>query len=133
LQIVKLGVPLPLGDVRNRRSLVALDNLVDLIVTCLYHSAAAHQTFLVSDGDDVSITILIRRIAEALGTRAHLISIPEAILWAVARLLGKADIMQRLCGSLQVDINKTRDVLEWSPPISMDEALRKTVIRFLNN
>jgi len=125
------GIPLPLGAIHNQRSLVALDNLVDLIVTCVDHPAAANQTFLVSDGEDLSTTELLRRTAAALGKPARLIPVPAWVLQASARLLGKEDFAQRLCGSLQVDISKTRSLLGWSPPIIVDEALYKTAQHFL--
>lgn len=121
-----LGVPLPLGAVtHNRRSLVALDNLVDLIVTCITHPAAANQTFLVSDGEDLSTADLLRRMGLALGKRARLISVPPAVLKLGAAMVGKPELAQRLCGSLQVDISKTRQVLGWTPPLSVAEGLKK--------
>jgi nucleoside-diphosphate-sugar epimerase len=125
------GVPLPFGAIHNRRSLVALDNLVDLIVTCLDHPAAANQTFLVSDGEDLSTTELLRRMGVALGKPARLLSVPSRLLEVGAAMLGKQSLSQRLCGSLQVDISKTRKLLNWSPPVSVDEALRKTAKHFL--
>lgn len=125
------GVPLPLGAITNRRSLVALDNLVDLIVTCIHHSAAANQTFLVSDGEDLSTTDLLRRMAVALGRPARLLPVPAAWLEMAAAVLGKRAIAHRLCGSLQVDIRKTRECLAWEPPYCVDDALRKTALHFL--
>jgi nucleoside-diphosphate-sugar epimerase len=119
------GVPLPLGAIHNQRSLVALDNLVDLIVTCLTHPAAANQTFLVSDGEDVSTTELLRRMGQAMGHPARLVPVPAGLLKLVATMLGKRDVTQRLCGSLQVDIEKTRRLLDWTPPLSLDEGLKK--------
>lgn len=124
------GIPLPLGAIRNQRSLVALDNLVDLIVTCTHHPAAANQTFLVSDGEDVSTTQLLRRMAQAMGRPARLIPVAPALLQAGAALLGKPELAQRLCGSLQVDITKTRHLLGWKPPISVDEGLRRAAQGF---
>lgn len=129
---VQKGIPLPLGAIHNARSLVALDNLVDLIVTCLYHPAAANQTFLVSDGEDVSTTDLLKRTAAALGVKARLLPVPARVLMAGARLLGKRTAAQRLLGSLQVDINKARELLGWQPPVSVDESLRKTAQAFLS-
>lgn len=120
------GIPLPLGAIHNQRSLVALDNLIDLIVTCIHHPAAANQTFLAGDGEDLSTPELLQRMAAALGKKAWLVSVPELILMCGARLLGRLAIAQRLCGSLQVDISKARDLLDWKPPVSVDEALRKT-------
>ena len=119
------GIPLPLGAIHNQRSLVALDNLVDLIVTCLTHPAAANQTFLVSDGEDVSTTELLRRMGQALGRPARLIPVPVSWLKLAAAMMGKQDVAQRLCGSLQVDIEKTRRLLGWTPPLSLDEGLRR--------
>lgn len=123
------GIPLPLAAVtENRRSLVALDNLVDLIVTCLNHPAAANQTFMVSDGEDLSTTDLLRRMGEAQGTPARLLYMPLAAVKLGATLIGKQSIYQRLCGSLQVDITKTRQLLDWTPPISVDEGLRRAAM-----
>jgi len=105
---LKRGVPLPLDAIHNQRSFVALDNLVDLIITCLTHPAAANQTFLVSDGEDVSTTELLRRMARAMGRPARLIPVPASWLKLAAALVGKQDVAQRLCGNLQVDISSVR-------------------------
>jgi nucleoside-diphosphate-sugar epimerase len=125
------GVPLPFGAIYNKRSLVALDNLVDLIVTCIDHPAAANQTFLVSDGEDLSTSQLLRKMATALGKPARLLPVPSWLLEQGATLLGKQALAQRLCGSLQVDISKTRELLGWTPPVSVDKALRRTAVHFL--
>lgn len=128
LRWLKRGIPLPLGAVTdNKRSLVGLDNLVDLIVTCIDHPRAANQTFLVSDGESLSTTALLKRMGVALGRPARLISVPVPMLVLGASLLGKSGVMQRLCGSLEVDISKTQEFLDWGPPISIDEELRRTV------
>ena len=124
------GVPLPLGAIHNQRSLVALGNLVDLIVTCLTHPAAANQTFLVSDGEDVSTTELLRRMGRAMGRPARLIPVPAGVLKLAASLVGKQDMAQRLCGSLQVDIEKTRRLLDWKPPLTLDQGLKKAAEGF---
>ena len=124
------GIPLPLGAIHNGRSLVALDNLVDLIVTCITHPAAANQTFLVSDGEDVSTTELLRRMGQALDSPARLLPVPAGVLKAAAGLLGKPDMAQRLCGSLQVDIQKTRRLLGWNPPLTLDQGLKKAAEGF---
>jgi nucleoside-diphosphate-sugar epimerase len=125
------GVPLPLGAIHNHRSLVALDNLVDLLVRCTEHPAAANQVFLAGDGEDVSTTALLRRTAAALGCRARLIPVPASWLMMAARGLGKAPVASRLCGNLQVDISKARDLLGWQPPVSLDEGLRRAAAGFL--
>lgn len=126
------GVPLPLGAIKNKRSLVSLDNLVDLIVTCIDHSAAANQTFLVSDGEDLSTTEMLRRMGQALGKSARLLPVPAVCLEGGAALLGKRAVAQRLCGSLQVDISHTRDTLGWTPPVSVDDGFRAAASAFLN-
>jgi nucleoside-diphosphate-sugar epimerase len=126
------GVPLPLGAIKNRRSMVALDNLVDLIKNCLNNPQAINQVFLVSDGDDLSTKTLFQRTAISLGKPARLVYVPVSVLWIIARIFGKSGIAERICGSLQVDISKTRDRLNWSPPVAVDEALRKTAKYFLS-
>ena len=130
---INRGVPLPLGAIHNQRSLVALDNLVDFLMTCITHPAAANQTFLVSDGEDLSTTQLLVRMAAALGRPARLLPVPEWMLKATASLLGKGEFAQRLCGSLRVDIAKARALLGWSPPLSVDEGLRRAAADFMTN
>ncbi|MBU1980661.1 MAG: SDR family oxidoreductase [Gammaproteobacteria bacterium] len=127
------GVPLPFGAIHNRRSLVALDNLVDFIVVCLDHPAAANQTFLVSDGEDTSTTELLRRMAIALNVPTRLLPVPQKLLEVGFKMVGKNDLAQRLCGSLQVDITKSCTVLDWKPLISVDEGLRRTAEYFLRS
>nr|WP_036836898.1 SDR family oxidoreductase [Polaromonas sp. CF318] len=120
------GVPLPLGALDNQRSLVAIDNVVDLLSVCLHHPRAANQVFLVSDGEDLTVSDLLRRTAAALGRPARLVPVPMFLLRMGGRLLGKEPVVQRLCDTLQVDIGKTRRLLGWNPPLSVDAALRKT-------
>ncbi|OOQ43702.1 NAD-dependent dehydratase [Pseudomonas fluorescens] len=130
MQWLDKGVPLPFGAIHNSRSLVALDNLVDLILTCISHPAAANQTFLVSDGEDLSTTQLLRKMAFALGRSARLLPVPSWVLGGGATVLGRKDLSNRLCGSLRVDISKTRALLGWSPPVSVDDALKATAQYF---
>jgi UDP-glucose 4-epimerase len=118
------GVPLPFGAIHNQRSLVALDNLVDLIITCSQHPAAANQTFMVSDGEDVSTSDLLRRMGAALGKPARLLPVPHPVLEWGARLAGKPELAQRLFSSLQLDMQATRQTLGWSPPVSLEQGLR---------
>lgn len=125
---VSKGVPLPLGSIRNKRSLVALDNLVDLIVTCVDHPAAANQVFLVADGKDLSTTELLQGVSRAMDKPARLIPVPAAMLMFGASLLGKEAVAQRLLGSLQVDISKARNLLGWEPPLAVDEGLRRCFV-----
>lgn len=131
---VNRGVPLPLGGIKdNKRSLVSLDNLVDLIITCIDHPQAANQMFLVSDNDDVSTTELLQNMAIALIVKSRLIPIPVSWCNFTSRLIGKPAISQRLCGSLQVDISKTMDLLNWKPPYSSTLSMKKTADDFLVN
>ena len=125
------GIPLPFGAIRNSRSLVALDNLVDFLMVCLDHPNAAGQAFLVSDGDDLSTAELLRRLSTALGKPARLIPVPPALLQGAGFLFGKRAVMERVCGSLQVDISKARVVLGWTPPVSVDNALASTAAAFV--
>ena len=126
IQWVERGIPLPLGAIRNKRSFVALDNLVDLVRVCVDHPAAANQTFLVSDGEDLSTTELLRRVAQVLGVAARLLPVPRGVVAAVARCVGQAQLSQRLCESLQVDSSAARDCLGWAPVIGVDEGLAQT-------
>jgi nucleoside-diphosphate-sugar epimerase len=126
LRWIARGVPLPLYSVTtNRRSLVGLDNLIDLILTCVDHPKAANQTLLVSDGEDLSTADLLHRIGKSLNRPMRLIPVPVSILRIASLLLGKSSIAQRLLGSLQVDISKTCTLLNWKPPVSVDEGLRR--------
>jgi len=127
---VSRSIPLPLGAINNLRSLVALDNLVDLIVRCIDHPGAKNQIFLVSDGEDISTTSLLSRMGTALGKPARLIPVPASWLHIFGILLGRQAIVERLCSSLQIDISKTRKILGWSPPINVDEGLRRVAQDF---
>jgi len=122
---IERGIPLPLGAIHNKRSLVALDNLVDLVLLCLQHPAASNQTFLVSDGEDLSTTELLRRLGQALRKPVRLVPVPSMLLKAAAFIAGKSDIAQKLIGSLQVDSSHTRKLLNWSPPVSVSEGLSR--------
>ncbi|OXY81887.1 UDP-glucose 4-epimerase family protein [Oceanimonas doudoroffii] len=123
--LAKKGLPLPLGAIHNKRSLVALDNLVDLIITCIDHPAAANQVFLAGDGQDVSTTELLRGVARAMDTPCRLVPVPVGLLQLGATMLGKKAMAQRLLGSLQVDISKARKVLGWEPPLSVEQGLKR--------
>ena len=132
MRTVQRGWPLPLGAVHNQRSLVALDNLIDFIITCTTHPLAANQTFLVSDGADLSTTQLICGMAKAAGLPARLLAVPVPWLQAMASLMGKTDAIDRLCGNLQVDISKARTLLGWAPPVSVAEGLRRAMLNQKN-
>ena len=134
LKWVNKGFPLPLGGIKdNKRSLVSVDNLVNLIVTCIDHPNAANKTFLVSDDDDVSTTQLLANMALALDAPNRLLPIPSNWFTLAAKLIGKPAISQRLCGSLQVDISKTKEILNWQPPYSSAESMKKTANAFLES
>jgi nucleoside-diphosphate-sugar epimerase len=133
---LRRGVPLPLGAIHNKRSFVALDNLVSFIALCADRSQApkaANQVFLISDGEDVSTTQLLCRVADALGKKPKLLPVPVGLMRLATRLIGKGDVANRLFGSLQVDSSKARDLLGWQPVITMAEQLRKTVVADLKN
>lgn len=129
---VNNGMLLPLGAVHNKRSLVALDNLVSFIILCIDHPKAANEVFLISDGEDVSTTELLQKVAKAFGKRAFLLPVPVSWMTFVAKLVGKEDVANRLFGSLQVDNSKARRLLGWKPVITMDEQLKKTAEAYLN-
>lgn len=115
IKMLQKGIPLPLGSVKNKRSLVSLDNLVSLILRCLDHPKATNQVFLVSDGEDLSTTALLRKLGETQNKPALLLPVPQGILKLGATLLGQKAFFQRLCGSLQLDISKTCQLLDWMP------------------
>ncbi len=121
------GIPLPLGSIENKRSFVALDNLVDFLYRCATHSKAVNHTFLISDGHDLSTTELFKKVAFALGKRPRLLPVPVFILTAIGVVFRKADVVSRLVGNLQVDSTPAFELLGWRPVISVDNALKKVV------
>ncbi|KAA1174710.1 SDR family oxidoreductase [Marinobacter salinexigens] len=125
IKLVDRSVPLPLGMVNNQRSLVALANLVDLIILCADHPAAANEVFLAGDGQDLSTTELLRAVGEALGRSPRLLPVPVSILNLGARLMGKKEMAYRVLGSLQVDISKARNLLGWKPPVTPQGGLEQ--------
>jgi len=125
INLIEKGLPLPLGSIKNQRSLVAIDNLVDLIIICIDHPAASNQVFLAGDGEDISTSDLLRGVAKAMNKPSRLIPVPSSVLMFAATVLGKRAVAQRVLGSLQVDISKTCELLGWLPPISFEEGLRR--------
>lgn len=131
MQWLSKGIPLPFGAIKNKRSLVALDNLADLVATCTEHPLAANQIFLAGDGKSLSTTELLQLMGRALDRPAKLIPVPQKTLEAIFIIMGKKKLAQRLCSSLQVDISKTEEMLDWTPPVSVEEGLCKTAEYFL--
>lgn len=124
VRAVRKGLPLPLGSVRNLRSFAAVDNVVDLLRVCMDHPAAPGRVFYVSDAEDVSTAEFIRRIAAAAGLPPRLLPVPAWLLRTGAGLLGKAGTLEKIAGTLQVDISETGQRLGWVPVVTMEEALR---------
>jgi nucleoside-diphosphate-sugar epimerase len=124
---IQKGVPLPLGAVHNQRSLVALDNLVSFMQVCCVHPKAANETFLIADGEDVSTTELLHRVAKAYGVPARLLPVPVSVMTFAAKLFGKGAVANRLFGNLQVDSWKARELLGWKPVVTMEEQFQKMV------
>ena len=133
INLIKKGLPMPFGAINNQRSLVSLDNLVNFIIHCIDHPKAANEIFLISDGEDVSTTELIKKVAKAFDKKALLLHIPVSWMTFVAKLVGKTDVTERLFGSLQVDSSKARDLLGWKPVVTMDEQLKKIAENYLSN
>ena len=123
MEFVEYGIPLPFSNIRNKRSLIGIDNLVDLVITCVSHPQATDQIFLASDDDDLSTPELLSGIAHALGKPARLFSCPKNVLAAAAKCIGKAALAQKLLESLQVDISETKRLLSWVPPLSVKDGL----------
>lgn len=133
LSLTTKNLPLPLGAINNSRSLVYVGNLIDAIITCIHHPNAKNQTFIVSDGEDLSTPELIRRIGKAMDKSPLLLPFPPSLLKLGTKLLGKGDVGDRLLGSLQVDSSKIRKTLNWNPPYTVDEGLKVTADWFKNS
>jgi nucleoside-diphosphate-sugar epimerase len=133
MRLVERGLPLPLPDTDNRRSLIGIANLADCLVRCVTHPGAANHTFIVSDGQDVSTRELVLRLAPLLGRSARFLPIPELALRLAARCVGKQSAIDRLLGSLEIDSSKARRVLEWEPPVKLDCGLAATASWYLES
>jgi nucleoside-diphosphate-sugar epimerase len=127
LRLVDYGLPLPLGKIKNKRSLVGLGNLIHFMILCLQHPAAAGEIFFVSDQEDLSTPDLIQRIGGFLGRSAYLLPVPYQVMLTIARIMGKKDAFQKLCHSLQVNVRKANEVLQWKPPFSVNDGLKQTI------
>lgn len=126
LAAIERGIPLPLAGARNARSLIYIGNFVDALIMCAFHPAAAGQVYLVSDGEDISTAILVENIAKALGRKSRSFYFPPTLLSAAAVLLGRAQQVDRLFGSLCVNGEKIRRELAWTPPYTLEQGLRAT-------
>lgn len=127
LSFINKRIPLPLGSIHNKRSFVYVGNLVNLILRCIEHYSAANEIFFVSDGCDLSTTELLKASSKALGIKSILVPVPQKLVEFIVCLLGQSQLAKRLCGNLQVDISKAKALLDWQPPFSVDEGLKKTV------
>ncbi|PKL52489.1 MAG: NAD-dependent dehydratase [Nitrospira bacterium HGW-Nitrospira-1] len=133
LDMVNKNIPSPLSMVNNRRSFIYIGNLVDAIIRCIEHPNAANQTYLVSDGQDVSTPELIRMISCAMGKKARLFPCPLSLLKMIGKIIGKSAEIERLTGSLQIDSAKIRRELSWTPPFTMEQGLKMTADWFISN
>ncbi|EMP95096.1 UDP-glucose 4-epimerase [Vibrio paracholerae 87395] len=134
MNLVSKGIPLPFGCItKNKRSLVSVDNLVDLIITCIDHHKAANQVFLVSDDHDVSTSEMVREMAIALDKPTWQLPVPIWCYKLAGKLFNKSDVVDRLIGSLQVDISHTKETLDWAPPQTLQEGFKKTAEAFLSS
>lgn len=133
MRAVERGLPMPLASIHNKRSLISVQNLASLIEACARQEAAANEIFLASDGEDLSTPDLLRRLARSMGRPSRLFSVPEGLLLRAARVVGRENAAQRLLGSLQVDIEKNRRLLDWLPELSVDDGLAITARDFLGN
>jgi nucleoside-diphosphate-sugar epimerase len=130
MRLVELGIPLPFGSIENRRSLIGIRNLMDFIETSMVHRGAAGKTWLISDGQDLSTPELVSRLASRMSRRPSLFPFPPGLLRFAASCLGRRDEMERLTGSLQLDINPSAAHLNWRPPVSVDDGLAETVATY---
>ena len=133
LNLVYKKIPMPFAKVSNLRSFIGIENLTNLIVCCIDHPKAAGQTFLASDGEDISTPDLIKKLSKLMGQPSRLFAFPLLIIKLISYLIGKSLEVKRLLDSLRVDSSNTQEVLGWSPPLSLDEGLKKTVIWYLRN
>jgi UDP-glucose 4-epimerase len=133
MRLVRRGLPLPLPETNNRRSLVGIENLADCLVCCVMHPEAANQTFMVSDGQDVSTHELVVQLARFLKRPARFLPIPEVALRFAARLVGKQSVIDRLLGSLEIDSRKVRHTLGWTPSVTLGHGLEATTRWYLES
>ena len=133
LKLIQLGVPLPFGDLNNKRSMVFIDNLTDFVIICIFHKNADNKIFMVSDGHDISVSTLFKKLGIYLDSRPILIPIPASVLLFLTKLGVLKSSLPRLAEGLEVDVTKTMEILDWTPNFSVDEGLRKTVQSYLKS
>lgn len=125
MKLVQSGIPLPLSSIRNKRSFIGIDNLVDLVISCISHPKAANQIFLTSDDNDLSTAALLRGIAQAMEQPSRLFPCPPIFLLAAAKSIGKTALAEKLLGSLQINISETKRLLGWRPPFTVGDSLSR--------
>ena len=129
-KLIKAGIPLPFGGIKNSRSFIFVDNLTNAIITCASHPQAPGETFMISDGQDISTPNLIKMIASAMNKKQVLFYLHPGILKALCKILGKGEEMEKLTGSLIVDSSKIRNLLGWKPPFTLEDGISETVKRY---
>lgn len=132
LKVVSKQLPLPFGSVKNQRSFIALENIVDFIIQCVEHPQAANQTFVVADDGPISTPQLLKLLAQGMGKKIFLLPVPVKLMEVGAKLLGRQAMFEQLCGSLEVDITKAKTLLSWQPPVSTAQAMQQTAQHFLS-
>lgn len=131
LKHVSFGLPLPFLLVKNQRSMVALENLVDFILCCAAHPAAANQTFLIADHQPISTPQMLHYLYAGIGKRLLLLPVPVSLMRFFATLAGRKALFNQLCGSFEVDASKAQQLLGWTPPVTVEDAMRKTAAAYL--
>ena len=127
IKLVRSGIPLPLSLIKNQRSMIGIDNLIDLLIRCIDHPEASRKTFLASDGEDLSTPELIKLIASSMGRKANLFPFPISMLKFLGSVFGRREEINRLVGSLRIDNSYTKEILNWKPPLSIEEGIRRMV------
>lgn len=126
IKLCQLKLPLPFGAIHNKRSMIYIENLIDFVMVCSMHPRAANETFLVSDDEDVSTTRLIQTIRISLAKPSLLVPVPQSWLVFSLKMFGKESLATRLCGNLQVDISKAKQLLNWKPPFTFEQGIQRT-------
>jgi nucleoside-diphosphate-sugar epimerase len=127
IKLIKLGIPLPLSIIKNQRSMIGIDNLVNLLIRCIDHPKANGKTFLASDGADLSTPQLIKLIGSSMGRKVYLFPVPLFLLKILGSIFGKQKEIIKLTGSLRIDNNYAKEILDWTPPLSIEESIRKMI------